>query len=565
MEKPAGEDVQDAPGLVQAIARHRAGDMAGAIEAYQREHRRNPKDPNVLNNLAIALKATGRLDEAIETLRRAIEVKPDNPHFHFNLGNALNAAKDAAGAEAEYRRVLELAPSHRGAIANLGLMLQGRDDPGAVQLFARGVALGPERAEAWHNYGTALFRAEKWDAAVVCLRRALAIDDSSPKTWCHLGLALALLGQYDDAIACQRQALALDETLAAAHAGLGQAMVGLGRLTEGEASLRKAIGIDRDNLDARLGLARTFLLAGEFIRGWPAYDWRWKRPRNAKRRFKEAEWNPDETGKFTILVHAEQGLGDTIHFLRYVPMIAALGHKVVVEAPGPLIKLASGIDGAARIVKAGDALPPFDRQVALLDLARAFKTTMASIPARVPYITAPAPLKLAAPIGTGCRIGIAWSGNPAHSGDRLRSVPFSRFLSLVDVPGTAWYSLQVGEARAEIHKASVGAFVVDLGAKLGDFQDTANAVAGLDLVITIDTAVAHLAGAMGKTVWVALPFAPDWRWMLERQDSPWYPSMRLFRQSAPGDWAGVFKRMRETLAQAAKGWTEAPRPGKTSA
>jgi len=564
MEKDRGDPPEAAPGLVQAIARHRAGDLDGAIEAYQRERDRAPEDANVLNNLAIALKAKGRLDEAVETLRRAVELKPDNPHYRYNLGNALNAKGDAAGAEAAYRRVLDLAPSHRGAIANLGLILQERDDGAALALFARGVALGPERAEAWHNYGTALFRAEKWEAAIVAFRRALALDAGSAKTWCHLGLGLALLGQYEEAIGCHRQALERNAGLAAAHAGLGQAQVSLGRLTEGEASLRKALAIDTNNLDARLGLARTFLLAGEFIRGWPAYDWRWKRPRNAKRPFKQSEWDGLDDKPRTILLHAEQGLGDAIQFLRYVPVLAAQGHKVVLELPEPLIRLAATVEGASQVVKAGTPLPPFDCHIALLDLPKVLRTTVASVPKSVPYVAAPAPVEHPAPVGVQLRIGFAWSGNPVHSGDRLRSAPFSWFLALSDVPNTAWYSLQVGEARNDLTKAAVGAWIADLGVKFGDFQDTANAIAGLDLIVTVDTAVAHLAGAMGKPVWVALPFAPDWRWMLERQDSPWYPTLRLFRQPAPGDWAGVFKRMHDALIVAAKGWTRDPGPGKTN-
>jgi tetratricopeptide (TPR) repeat protein len=560
--KPAADAI--AAAFAQAIAKHRAGDLAGAIAGYRELLARVPDHGHALNNLGIALKAEGRLGEARDILARATSLHPDNPHFGYNLGNALGALGDAKAAAAEYRRVLAKAPDHVGALGNLGLLLLDRgEEIEARNLLERALARGVDRLDAWHNLGTALFRSEKWEAAAVCFRRALALDASSAKTWCHLGLALSLLGEFAEAGAAHRRALAIEPKLAAALAGLGQVEVSLGHLAQGEAFLRQAVGIEPELLDARLGLARVLLLSGRLEEGWPAYAWRWKRPGVRKPHRDRPEWLGERASPMTILVHVEQGLGDAVQFLRYVPQLAALGHRVRVEVPGPLKRLAATLSPGIEVSTQDDARTTFDRHVALLDLPWRMGTTLATIPTAVPYLGRTRDRSGTTVSGKALRVGLAWAGSPKHSGDRLRSVPFSFVLALTDIPGTAWTSLQVGEASGDLAKAGRPSWIEDSGPRLRDLEDTAEVMRNLDLVVTVDTAVAHLAGALGIPVWVALPFAPDWRWMTERSDSPWYPTMRLYRQDRPGHWAGAFKRIYDDLVARAREWTKDGLSGKT--
>jgi len=557
----------EAEAFAQAMERHRTGDLAGAVAGYRRLLERDPDHAHALNNLGIALKAGGRLAEARELLARAVAQHPDNPHFRFNFANALGALGEAEAAIAEYRRALATSPNHVGALGNLGLLLLDRGEAAEARgLFERALARGPNRPDAWHNLGTSLFRAEKWEAAAVCFRRALSLDASSAKTWCHLGLALALLGSFAEAAAAHRRALAIEPGLAPALAGLGQVEIGLGRLSEGEALHRQAIAIEPELLDARLGLARALLLSGNFEQGWPAYAWRWRRPQNPKPYADRPEWTGETAPAMTILVHAEQGLGDTVQFLRYLPRLAALGHRVRLEVPAPLRRLAATVGPGIDVSVKGQTTPAFDRHVALLDLPWRMGTTLATIPSAVPYLgsgRAGEDASARPKGGRSLKIGCAWAGSPKHSGDRLRSVPFSYVLALTDIPGTSWFSLQVGEASADLAKAGSPAWIADLGARFGDLQDTAEAMRELDLILTVDTAVAHLAGALAKPVWVALPFAPDWRWLTRRSDSPWYPTMRLYRQDKPGHWASLFKRLYDDLVVRAREWTRGSLPGQT--
>ena len=276
-----------------------------------------------------------------------------------------------------------------------------------------------------------------------------------------------------------------------------------------------------------------------------------KKPTSAQPEFAQPPWDGSELNGKTVLLHAEQGLGDSIQFVRYVPMVRDRGGKVVLQCQPALSRLFTGLPGIDRVIKNGDPIPRFDAHCPLLSLPRAFGTTLDSIPASVPYLTADpaAALDWAKRLADrpGKKVGIVWAGRAGYVGDRTRSLSLTTLAPLACASGITWYSLQKGYAAAQISDAPQGMELIDRTAELNDFADTAALIANLDLVISVDTAVAHLAGAMGKSVWTLLPYAPDWRWLLNRDDSPWYPTMRLFRQQRPGDWGEVIQRIAESL------------------
>jgi TPR repeat/Glycosyltransferase family 9 (heptosyltransferase) len=332
----------------------------------------------------------------------------------------------------------------------------------------------------------------------------------------------------------------------------------LNRHAEALASYGRAIALDKDFAEAHLNAAHALLSLGDLPRGFAAYEWRWKNESLtiSRRKFREPLWlgAPPVAGK-TILLHAEQGLGDTIQFARYAKLLARAGGNVVLEVAPALKQLISGMDGVSRVLAQGDALPRFDLHCPLASLPLAFKTELASIPAEIPYLAAPAERldkwrarmeALARP-----RIALAWSGNAAHANDRNRSIPLARLEPLWSRTNVTFVSVQRDVREADAGALAGAARLVHLGDELSDFADTAAVLALADLVISVDSAVAHLAGAMGRPAWILLPFSPDWRWLLGREDSPWYPTARLFRQPAIGDWQGVIERLRQELTQAA--------------
>ena len=297
---------------------------------------------------------------------------------------------------------------------------------------------------------------------------------------------------------------------------------------------------------------RIRLLRGEYEAGWAGYEHRLalRKFARVRERFDEPRWDGAPLAGQTILLHAEQGFGDTLQFIRYAPLVAARGGAVAVECPPSLASLVGSVEGVARVIEQGAALPPFACQAPLLSLPRILATDMDSIPADIPYL-APPPGPPPPPLveaGEGFRVGIVWAGNPDHADDRNRSCGLAAFAPLRALGGVRLYGLQVGPRAADLQSLPPGPPVIDLSPWLSDFAATARAMQALDLIVTVDSAPAHLAGALGRPAWVLLPFVPDWRWLLERDDSPWYPSLRLFRQPTFGDWPAVFERVAASIA-----------------
>ena len=470
--------------------------------------------------MANAFRQQGKLTEAVASYQQALRLKPDTAETHSNLGVALVEQGKLTEAVASYQQALRLKPDYAEAHCNLGMALaeQGKLTE-AVASYQQALRLKPHIAEAHNN----------------------------------LGMALVEEGKLTEAVASYQQALRLKPDYAEAHNNLGVALADQGRLTEAVASYQQALRLKVDYADAHVNLAYVWFLGGDFEGGWPEYEWRWKRRDFSPPSCRQPLWDGSSLQDQTILLFAEQGLGDTLHFIRYAPLVQQHGATVIVQCQGPLLRLLATCAGIDRLVLAGTALPRFAVQAPLLSLPRIFRSTLATLPANIPYLCADPDLRAhwqqQLSGVRGFKVGIAWQGNPEHKRDRRRSVPLRAFAPLAGVPGVRLVSLQKGPGREQLPDLADRLDVLDLADRWKDFADTAALMTNLDLVITVDTAVAHLAGALGIPVWVALPLVPDWRWLLEREDSPWYPSMRLFRQRAWGDWEGVFERLTATLRQ----------------
>ncbi len=427
-------------------------------------------------------------------------------------------AGDLNAAEEIYRRLLFLDPNHSAALHLLGLIsLQRGQHPAAIDLIGRSLAVKADNAEALNDLGIAFWNLDRLEQAVASYRKSLAVRPDYAEAHNNLGTALEASGKPSDAIACYRRALAARPDYAEAHYNLGMAL----------------------------------LSTGDFIPGFAEYEWRWKvaefAAANPRPQLTQPFWDGSPLGGRTILLHAEQGGGDTIMFIRYASLLARGGGRVVVAGPAELKRLMAAAAGVTRAAGWDEPLPAHDVHAPLLSLPRILKTTAAAVPATIPCFTVPGTPGLPGAPESVLKIGLAWSGHPDHPRDRFRSCPPSCLLPLLKIPGTAWYSLQKGPRAADLGLLAHGGDLRDLSGVLDDFVDTAAVMTQLDLIVSVGTGVAHLSGAVGRPTWVLLPFATDWRWGHQREDSPWYPSMRLFRQHEPGDWPGVIARVGAAL------------------
>jgi tetratricopeptide (TPR) repeat protein len=524
-------------------------------------------DPSQWVDLGNALCGQQRWQEAAEAFRQAVLLSPGNASILSNLSIALLKGGRAAEALQCAKQAFALDHSSAAICANLGAcLIAQRRWSDAIQAYQAAVERDPTNADVWCNLGLAFQSQGSFDDAVDCFRRAIALNPRHAEAHGMLGNAFKNTGRTEEAIDCYRQALALNPLLANVHNRLGLALELQGRLNEAAACYRRAIEIEPDSFEAHMSLSALLLLTGDFEHGWAEYDWWWKKMR--PRDYSRPRWNGESLIGKKILLHPEQGLGDTIQFIRYAPLVKSLGAAVIVECQKPLRKLLARCRAIDQLVESGDDLPVFDFYAPLLSLPRILKTTLDTIPAEVPYLFADDALVMewrarleavlgarnqpAAQVSPGLSdlhwVGINWRG----SGDyrRQRDIPLHMFASLAQIPGVRLVSLQ--KVPGEEAPAGAGPMIHDLGefdTSHGPFMDTAAIMMNLDLVITSDTSIAHLAGALGVPVWVGLPFVPDWRWMLERSDSPWYPTMRLFRQKKPGNWAGVFEEIGAALAE----------------
>ncbi|MCX6927408.1 MAG: tetratricopeptide repeat protein, partial [Verrucomicrobia bacterium] len=407
-------------------------------------------------------------------------------------------------------------------------------------------------APAWGNLGAALRDAGRNRDAIECYRQALRCQPGAPDVLNNLGNALRAQDEPIAAIACFRAAARRSPANAGIQANLGSVLREVGRLDEAVETLQHAIQLQPDCADAHWDLGVAQLLQGDFAGGFAEYEWRWRRTDFLPRQFAAPLWCGENLAGRTLLLHAEQGAGDAIQFVRFARLVAALGARVVLECPRALAALFESVEGVQRVIAQGDPLPNFDWHVPLLSLAHRLGATLNSLESRVPYLRPPPDRKALLPPTRGnhpaaLRVGLAWRGHPLHRNDGRRSISLTALEPLFAATDVAFYSLQVAPTADFSGEATRQDALINLENLIHDFSDTAALIDQLDLVIAVDTSVAHLAGALACPVWLLLPFAPDWRWLLDRDDSPWYPTMRLFRQPAPGDWTSVVQSVRAAL------------------
>jgi tetratricopeptide (TPR) repeat protein len=581
------------------VALARLGRLDEAIEHFQQAASLEPDCVDHYRNLAVALGQRGRLEEsagvlgrivtmatsdsrahydlghmlrllkrldaAVASYREALRLRPDFPEAHHDLGMALSQMGCKDEARRCYEEALSLKPDSCEALNNLGVLLEdmGKLEE-AVECFRRGLRINPNSDETHNNLGVALAAMGKHEEAIPCYRQALALNPRSPHGYNNLGNALRTVGEVDEAISCLRQAIRLRPDYAEAYNNSAIALVQKGQITEAMAHYERALYYHPDYPEAHMNRALAWLGEGDYEQGWTEYEWRWKGKdmRHPEAGVHRRRWLGAVPEGRTILLKAEQGLGDTIQFVRYARLVRRRGATVILEGQKPLERLLKTCPGIDRFVPRGTGEVAFDFYAPLLSLPGIFRTTIETVPDDVPYLFPDEGLVASwrarlAQI-EGFKVGIAWQGNPDYRGDRLRSVPLRCFAPLADIAGVKLVSLQKGPGAEQIAGVAGEFHVEDLGEideQSGAFMDTAAIMKGLDLVITSDTAIPHLAGALGVPVWMATPFAPDWRWLRRGEHCPWYPTMRLFRQQRPGEWEPVFEEIAVALRAHVEGAT----------
>ncbi|HEY2967447.1 MAG TPA: tetratricopeptide repeat protein [Casimicrobiaceae bacterium] len=539
---------------LSAIIAGQTGRAEQAAELLAKAVTVNPSIADAYYNRGVALGELNRPAEAVESYERTIALKPDHADAYYNRAVALGELDRPAQALESFDRAIALKPDYAEAYNNRGVAL-GRLQRyvDALASYERAIALKPDYAEAYNNRGVALGELNRFAEAVESYERAIALKPDYANAYNNRGIALGELDRPAEALESYECAIALRRDYAEALYNRGNALRDLHRHREAADSYERALALKPDYASAHWNLADCRLLLGDFARGWQEYEWRWKLEQrdNGRRDFQQPLWLGGEAleGR-TILLHSELGLGDTLLFCRYAREVAALGAKVVLEVQPPLLPLLADLEGVTQTVPRGAPLPEFDCHCPLMSLPLAFKTDLSNIPARIPYIRSNA-ARVAAwreklREKSKPRMGVVWSGSMALRNDK-RSMALAEMLPLVG-EWAEWISLQKEVRESDIALLASRADLRYFGGELKDFADTAALVELMDVVVTVDTSVVHVAGAMGKPVWILLPFNPhDWRWMLDREDSPWYPTARLFRQAANGDWASVISRVNEEL------------------
>lgn len=504
----------------QGMIAYHNGRCEEAVSLINKAIEKNPQIPQFHCSIGIVLKALGMLQEAIGAYKQALALKPDYIEVYYNLANLLHEQGQSSEAIDNYKQAIKIKPDFFQAYSNLGIVLKdcNRIDE-AIENFEQAIKLNPNAAEVYYNLANVLKDSGKNKEAIENYKQAIGINSDYAEAYCNLGLAYKETGRYDDAIE----------------------------------NYELAIRLKPDFVQAHWNRSLVLLVKGDFAQGFEEYQWR----RNTElkvtaypNRDKMPSWDGSSFVGKRLFIHYEQGFGDNLQFVRYLPMVKERGGTVIYEAKKPLIELLRNFDGIDELVEAafdGRPAQKFDYHLPLLSLPKIFNTTLETIPANVPYLSAD-PEKTEywrqyLHRDDAFKIGIVWAGKASHGNDANRSCSLQNFIPLTEIDGIQLYGLQKDHAEDQAKEMQVTNF----GEQFENFADTAAMIENLDLVISVDTAVAHLAGAMAKPVWVILPFVPEWRWMLDRQDNPWYPTMTLFRQQKQGDWNDLFHRLKEQL------------------
>ena len=528
------------------------------IESIAQAVRSDPTNPEYFYNLGTLLQRQNRFDEAFKSYNIALQLKPDLGRAWMRLGDLLTQAQQLDDALLSYDRALALDAGNTEAANKSGQTLKElhRYDE-ALARFDLLAKLSPDNADAFCEMGICLFQLKRLDESVAHFRAAIGAKPDFVNALHNLGSALMELKRFDEALPILNRAIALGAGFAETYGNRGICLDWMMRRDEALASYRSALAAKPDYADAHWNLALNRLLAGDLRIGWVEAEWRWiAGSRKTPRTFAQPLWLGREPieGK-TLLLHNGEGFGDALQFCRYARLAAARGARVVLEIEPPLRDLLATLEGVSEIVALGEPLPPFDYHCPLSSLPLAFDTVLETIPSDVPYLSIPDHPRDWRPwLGPakGPRIGLVWSGNSQHSNDRNRSIELEKLLPLLDIEAQ-FISLQKDLRPRDAAILGGRSDIRDAGPELKSFSDTAALLSCIDLLITVDTSVAHLAGALGRPTWLLLPYVPDWRWLLDRDDSPWYPSLRLFRQADTAAWPPVIQRVKDALQEMAAG------------
>ena len=532
-----------------------SGDYAQARQALETQLSAQAGDARALDLLCKLADRSGDYAHAADWMCRSLEIDTHNHRAYCFLGYVMcKLGQFEAGLEC-YDKAIALDPAQpaywcerAAALAELGRHAQ------AVSAYEQALVLDPAYADAHAHLGTSLLSLGQTDVAIASFDQAIALDAACVSAYLNRGNAYLEKQAFANALADYDQAIALQPSHALAYANRAAVLKHLHRLDESLQSSDRAIALDPQYVDAQFNKSLTQLLRGDLAEGFRAYQVRWQTPTFApiRRNFTQPLWLGESAiqGK-RLLVHNEQGLGDSIQFCRYVSLAARAGAEVIYEVEAPLYDLFQSLEGVTTRVRQRELLPAFDLYCPVMSLPIAFNSTVQSIPAPTPYLQAK-PEKLAqwaTRLGPqqGPRIGLVWSGNASHKADQQRSIALGDFLEALP-PGLEYFSLQKDLRQADAQALAQAPHLRHFGPELADFSDTAALCTHMDLVIAVDTSVAHLAGALGVPTWLLLPHLPDWRWLLDRSDSPWYPHMRLFRQETAGHWKSVLQIVRDQLA-----------------
>jgi tetratricopeptide (TPR) repeat protein len=575
--------------LQQAVADHQAGRAPQAEAAYRRVLAAQPDNADALHLLGVLATQHGHPAAAIPLIQRAIAIVPRVAQFHFHLAQALAAAGRHAEALGSFQNAIQLDPRDALTRSEAAASLTEIGRPAeALEQYRLALQLAPTNAGIAGNYGLAMTRAGQIDQGIAMLRQAVALDPQAPGPQLQLGEALWHHGQYDQAAEIARRLAERDPNDLRGWILLGNSRQTLAQFDEAVEAYNKVLALDPNNFDAFSNIALTLLKMGEARRSlemydqaiarWPhridaqanrslakltlgdltggfaEYETRWKSAAFAgKPSAQGPRWHGEDPAGKTILLTTEQGMGDVIQFIRYAPLVAARGATVYVSIAPELRPVIATVAGISRIFTggAGEKIPHASWYAPIASLPHIFHTTLETIPADVPYVRAEeqrvARWRDRFAADANMKVGIVWAGTPLHQNDRARSCRLSDFAPLAGVANVSWYSLQKGPAVKQLGDPPPGMNITHLGDDLRDFGDTAALLQCLDLLISVDTSVVHLGGALARPVWVLLARGPDWRWMLDRDDSPWYPTLRLFRQTRSGQWGSVLQRATEAL------------------
>jgi tetratricopeptide (TPR) repeat protein len=511
-----------------ALACHHAGQLHQAADLYKQILNIDPDHAQASNNLGTIFMSRGRLNDAVNCFQNALNAKADFFEACLNLGRT-------------YKKLCHYSQ--------------------AIESFRRALAIKADHVPAYLELSFACFKLGNTSGAINCCKKALELDPECTDAYNFLGNALVSRGDVPEALESYRRALQIRPDRADVYFNHANALKGGGQLSSAIENYRRALVLKPDYIDAHWNLSHTLLLSGNFLDGWREYEWRFQLPVQKDiypHRYEVPRWDGASFKGKRLLVHDEQGLGDTLQFMRYLPLVKALGGTVIFEVRKQLLDIVKNATGTDELVeRSSDGHPPiaFDLYVPLMSLPAIFGTTPLTMPSAVPYLSADNDLthrwaEKLNPI-SGFKVGICWQGNPSHQADRRRSVPLKYFAPLASIDNVRLVCLQKKHGLEQLADLPANVSIIEFGSELdennGVFMDTAAVMKNLDLIIASDTAIAHLAGALGVPVWLVLPDISEWRWLMERNDSPWYPTMRLFRQTKAGDWGTVFCQISEAL------------------